>query len=192
MGHARQGNQAEGQRQEDSSTHAATLLSKQRQKRPELDLGLGQLGRRVGAGDDADAGEEVGLAVAEEGAAEGDAEFAVLGRVHPADGGGVPAAVHALELGDRSSRRGPGLAADGVELGTVNRVQDNAREHIFDGIVVSTPGGRVFVDAPEIARITEKRVTLTIDAAEARSLPEQSGGWKRWFSRWARAAARRA
>ena len=72
---------------------------------------------------------------------------------------------------------------DGVELGTVHRVQDNAREHIFDGIVVATGDGRVFVDAPEVARITERRVTLTIDAEEAKSLPEQPGGWRRWFSR---------
>ena len=91
----------------------ARLLSQQRQQRLQLDLGLGQLGGRVGAGDDADAGEEVGLAVAQQGAAQGDAELAVLGRVHPADRAGVPAAVHALELGDRRGGRGPGLAADG-------------------------------------------------------------------------------
>ena len=46
---------------------------------------------------------------------------------------------------------------------------DNAREHIFDGIVITTPDGRRFVDAPEVARITEQRVTLTIDAAEAQA-----------------------
>src|SRR5690349_19634673 len=90
-----------------------TLLRKQRQKRAELDLGLGELGGGVGAGDYADAGEEVGLAVAEEGAAEGNAEFAVFGGVHPADGSGVPAAVHPLQVGDRGGRGGPGLAADG-------------------------------------------------------------------------------
>ena len=74
------------------------------QHRPELDLGLGQLGLGVGAGDDADAGEEVGVAVAQEGAAQGDAEFAVLGGVHPADRGGVPAAVELLQLGQRPRR----------------------------------------------------------------------------------------
>ena len=71
-----------------------------------------------------------------------------------------------------------GLSAtgpDGVELGRVHRVQDNAREHIFDGIVVSTRDRRVFVDAPEVARITARRVTLTIDAAEAERLPEARG-----------------
>ena len=77
-------------------------LGEQRQQRPELDLGLGQLGRGIGAGDDADAGVEMGLAVAQQGAAQGDAELAVFGRVHPADRAGVPAAVHLLELGDRA------------------------------------------------------------------------------------------
>jgi hypothetical protein len=65
----------------------------------------------------------------------------------------------------------PVHTSDGALLGTVARVQDNAREHIFDGIVVRTPEGSVFVDAPEVARITTRRVTLTIDAAEARNLP---------------------
>ena len=59
------------------------------------------------------------------------------------------------------------VTSDGVTLGTVYRVLDNAREHIFDGIVVSTPQGRRFVDAPEVARITARRVTLNITAAEA-------------------------
>src|SRR5690349_13880043 len=49
-----------------------TLLRQQRQEGPQLDLGLGQLGGGVGAGDQAGAGVEVGLAVAQEGAAQGD------------------------------------------------------------------------------------------------------------------------
>ena len=32
-----------------------------------------------------------------------------------------------------------------------------------------TDDGLLWVDAPEVARITERRVTLTIDAAAARS-----------------------
>jgi hypothetical protein len=59
------------------------------------------------------------------------------------------------------------VTSDGVTLGTVDRVLDNAREHIFDGIVIRTPEGRRFVDAPEVDRITARRVTLTITAAEA-------------------------
>ena len=86
----------------------------------------------------------------------------------------------------------PVHTSDGALLGTVLKVQDNAREHIFDGIVVKTPEGSVFVDAPEVVRITERRVTLSIDASEARHLPAQQGTleppakrtgrrWKRWF-----------
>jgi hypothetical protein len=54
----------------------------------------------------------------------------------------------------------------------VDRVLDNEREHIFDGIVMrASDGGERFVDAPEVARITEQRVTLSIDADEAAALP---------------------
>jgi hypothetical protein len=67
----------------------------------------------------------------------------------------------------------PVRSSDGVQIGTVRRVQDNAREHIFDGIVIDTPDGRRFVDAPEVARIFERAVVLTITAEEARELPEQ-------------------
>jgi len=80
------------------------------------------------------------------------------------------------QIGYQALPRGvPVFTSDGVEFGKVHRVQDNAREHIFDGIVVATSDGRVFVDAPEVARITERRVTLTIDAEEARSLPGHRG-----------------
>ena len=67
-------------------------------------------------------------------------------------------------------------ARDGQHLGTVDRVLDNAREQIFDGIVMATADGPRFVDAPEVARITEARVTLSIDAAEAAQLPEYEPG----------------
>lgn len=91
----------------------------------------------------------------------------------------------------------PVHTADGALLGTVARVLDNQREHIFDGLVVKTSERSVFVDAPEVARITERRVTLTIDAAEAQTLPEHRGmrgaletharrtgqRWRRWFDR---------
>jgi hypothetical protein len=91
----------------------------------------------------------------------------------------------------------PVISADGLELGTVHRVLDNAREHIFDGIVIKTDQGRRFVDAPEVARITDRRVTLTINAIDAADLPEDRGTlgavetrlqrtsrrWKRRFGR---------
>jgi hypothetical protein len=95
------------------------------------------------------------------------------------------------QIGYKVLARGvPVHTSDGERLGTVHRVLDNAREHIFDGIVVSTPNGLRFVDAPEVARIAERRVTLTIDAADARKLPEPRGTrgvrgswWQRLFSR---------
>ena len=60
-------------------------------------------------------------------------------------------------------------------------MHDNAREHIFDGIVVKTEKGDRFVDAPEVARITLRQVTLTIDAAEAAELPEPPRSDRRWW-----------
>ena len=80
------------------------------------------------------------------------------------------------QIGYQALPRGvPVHAADGARIGTVHRVLDNAREHIFDGIVIDTEDGRRFVDAPEVGRITRSRVTLTIDAAEAASLPSPRG-----------------
>jgi hypothetical protein len=74
-------------------------------------------------------------------------------------------------------RRGtPVRAADGVQVGTVRRVQDNARENIFDGIVMDTEHGPRFVDAPEVARVAERGVTLTITSVEAADLPQPESG----------------
>jgi hypothetical protein len=87
----------------------------------------------------------------------------------------------------------PVHASDGERVGTVHRALDNEREHIFDGIVIDTPDGRRFVDAPEVARIAERRVTLTITAAEAAQLPGAPGfadrlqrSAQRTGSRWRR------
>jgi hypothetical protein len=66
----------------------------------------------------------------------------------------------------------PVYSSDGVELGRVDAVLDNYREHIFDGIVMETPERELrFVDAPEVARTAERAVTLAITAAEAAELP---------------------
>jgi hypothetical protein len=69
----------------------------------------------------------------------------------------------------------PVMTADGTLLGTVAKVLDNAREHIFDGIVVRTKERRIFVDAPEVDRIYERRVDLNIDAEAALALPTYKG-----------------
>jgi hypothetical protein len=70
----------------------------------------------------------------------------------------------------------PVHASDGALVGTVARVLENPREHIFDGIVIETQSGPRFVDAPEVGRIAERRVTLSIDFAEAAQLPEPDPG----------------
>jgi hypothetical protein len=98
------------------------------------------------------------------------------------------------------SRDTPIYSSDGIEVGRVREVLDNAKEHIFDGLVFADPSGRLrFVDAPEVARTAERAVTLAIDAEEAGRLgpPEKGaasfvpnlgggrlgrllgGGWKR-------------
>ncbi len=67
----------------------------------------------------------------------------------------------------------PVQASDGVDVGTVREVLENRAEHIFDGLVLDTPAGQRFVDAPEVARITARAVTLTLDADGAAALPEK-------------------
>ena len=72
----------------------------------------------------------------------------------------------------------PVFSSDAVEVGVVEQVVDNYKEHIFDGIVLRTAeGDHRFVDAPEVKRTAERAVTLTITSAEAERLPppEQGG-----------------
>jgi hypothetical protein len=58
-------------------------------------------------------------------------------------------------------------SCDGVELGKVRRVEEEQRANIFDGIVLDTPKGQRFLDAPEVAHIAERAVITTFAAAEA-------------------------
>ena len=102
----------------------------------------------------------------------------------PADDG---LAVHytAVERGT------PVISSDGEEIGKVDQVLDNYREHIFDGLVIVTSSGeRKFVDAPEVARTAERAVTLNITAADCAELgappssrPAVGGALKRLFGR---------
>lgn len=69
----------------------------------------------------------------------------------------------------------PVEAADGTVVGKVHKVLDNVREHIFDGIVIATDDGKRFVDAPEVARITNLRVILTISPEEVADLQQHKG-----------------
>ncbi|HVY77382.1 MAG TPA: hypothetical protein VG898_02635 [Solirubrobacterales bacterium] len=69
----------------------------------------------------------------------------------------------------------PVFSSDGVRLGKVVRTQRDSHTHMFDGIVIDTkpgPGGRRFVDAPEVDTIHEGGVVLAIDATQAAALPK--------------------
>lgn len=97
------------------------------------------------------------------------------------------------------TRGTPVYSADGVEVGRVEAILDNYREHIFDGVVFADGRGKLrFADAPEVARTAERAVVLAIDAEQAQQLgaPEKDqlkprssrggllsrlfgGGWKR-------------
>jgi hypothetical protein len=73
-----------------------------------------------------------------------------------------------LAISYHALRRGTVVrSSDGVELGKVRRVEEETRSHIFDGIVLDTPDGRRFLDAPEVAHIAERAVTTTFPAAKA-------------------------
>jgi hypothetical protein len=85
----------------------------------------------------------------------------------PSDDDGHAISYKVLERGT------PVVDAEGGPVGSVREVLENVAEHIFDGLVIDTPDGQRFVDAPEIARIAERRVTLTLDAEGAAALPEQ-------------------
>lgn len=78
---------------------------------------------------------------------------------------------HAISY--QALRRGaPVLDVHGIEVGTVRKVHHIAREHMLDGLDIETPDGPRFVDAPEVQRITNRAVTLTIDQTEVAGLPE--------------------
>ena len=82
------------------------------------------------------------------------------------DDRGERTAFEALERGVRV------WASDGAEVGHVKKVMIVHEKHLFDGIVIKTPGGDRFVDAPEVGEIYERLVILKIDGAEAAQLPE--------------------
>ena len=71
----------------------------------------------------------------------------------------------------------PVYSADGVEVGKVEQIVDNYREHILDGVVVKTAAGDLrFADAPEVGRTAERGVTLTIAASAVDKLPPPEPG----------------
>jgi hypothetical protein len=71
----------------------------------------------------------------------------------------------------------PVYGSDEVEVGTVEAILDNYREHIFDGVVFKDGDGVLrFADAPEVQRTAERGVTLTVSAEEARHMPPPDEG----------------
>jgi hypothetical protein len=75
------------------------------------------------------------------------------------------------------AKRGiPVFSSDGQKLGRVVEVSAAPEANMFDGIVFDTtrgPGGKRFVDAPEVGQIYERGVVLTIEAAEVDALPKR-------------------
>lgn len=70
----------------------------------------------------------------------------------------------------------PVYSNDGHQVGRVIEVLAAPEAHMFDGILFDTkrgPGGRRFVDAPEVERIHERGVLLAIRADEVESLPKR-------------------
>jgi hypothetical protein len=73
----------------------------------------------------------------------------------------------------------PVYSADEVQVGKVDEILDNVREHIFDGVIITDREGKLrFVDAPEVKRTAQRGVTLTLTAAEVAELPPPERGPK--------------
>jgi hypothetical protein len=71
----------------------------------------------------------------------------------------------------------PVYASDGQQVGVVDDVVDNYREHILDGIVIEDGKGELrFVDAPEVVRTAERAIRLSIDSAAVAQLPPPDKG----------------
>jgi hypothetical protein len=66
------------------------------------------------------------------------------------------------------------VAADGDEVGEVSLVTGDENQDIFDGLAVSPSalGKPRYVAAEQVAEITDGVVHLSLDRAEAESLPE--------------------
>ncbi|HEX8086530.1 MAG TPA: hypothetical protein VF529_19740 [Solirubrobacteraceae bacterium] len=82
------------------------------------------------------------------------------------DDRGAPIAYMVLEEGTAVQGR------DGARVGTVKRVLADAGTDIFDGLILDTPDGDRFVDAPQVAELYEHLVILDMTAADAQRLPE--------------------
>jgi hypothetical protein len=71
----------------------------------------------------------------------------------------------------------PVYSSDEVEVGVVEAILDNFREHIFDGVAFKDRDGVIrFADAPEVSRTAERGVTLAVTAEQAGQLPPPDEG----------------
>jgi uncharacterized protein YrrD len=87
------------------------------------------------------------------------------------DDNGLPISYEVLDPGT------PVYSSDGQKIGEVTHVLAVAEEDVFDGIVIDEregPGGHRFADADDVDSIHEHAVTLKLDAAACRELPEPS------------------
>jgi hypothetical protein len=66
----------------------------------------------------------------------------------------------------------PVLTSDGTEIGSVKRVLADVEHDIFDGLIVDTPHGERFADAPRVGDLHERAVELGLTDEEAAHLPE--------------------
>jgi hypothetical protein len=81
---------------------------------------------------------------------------------------GAPASYLTLTKGT------PVFSSGGDRVGVVAHVLADADADVFDGIVIDTGPGHRFADAPEVDRIHDKGVVLTLDVRAASDLPEPS------------------
>jgi hypothetical protein len=68
----------------------------------------------------------------------------------------------------------PVFSSDGVRLGDVKRVLADEDADIFDGLILDTPQGDRFVDAPNVAELHERAVVLVLSSDDAKHMPEPS------------------
>ena len=68
----------------------------------------------------------------------------------------------------------PVFTRDGVRVGEVKRVLADVGTDIFDGLVISTPDGDRFADAPLADELYERAVVLGLDGAQVDHLPDPS------------------
>ena len=66
----------------------------------------------------------------------------------------------------------PVFSSDGEQIGFAERALADEGADIFDGLVIETPSGERFVDAPQVDAIYERAVVLKLTAEQARALSE--------------------